>query len=337
MKSYSQDLRERVIAALEAGEETQAEIAERYGIHESTLDKWWYRWRTTNSCAALPYAGGRKRRLSTDQLETLRQLLIQGATVQGWENDLWTAKRVADTVQRHFGVDCSSHYAWTILRQYLGWTSQRPVRRVKEGDDVEIMRWREQDFPRILRDAARKEASLVFIDESGFMFEPVIRRTFAPPGKPPVIKIADPHSRISVAGAITVSPIQKRLGFLYHLLPDNANFHGDSTAQFLSEIYHRISRPIIVLWDGVSIHSSKPVNEYLEWHHRITLEEFPPYAPDLNPVDKVWFYMKYDLLFNYTPSTLDELRQRLIQEFVDLQSKPNVLAWCISETGLSLK
>ena len=62
MKPYSQDLRERAIAALEKGE-TQAEIAARFGIHKSTLEKWWYRWQATGSCAALPHASGPKRTL----------------------------------------------------------------------------------------------------------------------------------------------------------------------------------------------------------------------------------------------------------------------------------
>ena len=62
MKPYSQDLRERAIAALEAGK-TQAEVAVQFDIHKSTLEKWWYRWRDTGSCEALPTNSGPKRKL----------------------------------------------------------------------------------------------------------------------------------------------------------------------------------------------------------------------------------------------------------------------------------
>ena len=62
MKPYSQDLRERAIAALEVGK-TQAEVAMQFDIHKSTLEKWWYRWRDTGSCAALPVHAGPKRKL----------------------------------------------------------------------------------------------------------------------------------------------------------------------------------------------------------------------------------------------------------------------------------
>ena len=63
MRPYSQDLRERVIAALEAGAETQAEVAVRFGVSKSTVEKWWHRWKATGSCAALPAARGRERSL----------------------------------------------------------------------------------------------------------------------------------------------------------------------------------------------------------------------------------------------------------------------------------
>lgn len=62
MKPYSQDLRERAIAAFEAGK-TQAEVAAQFQIHKSTLEKWCYRWRDTGSCAALPPASSPQRTL----------------------------------------------------------------------------------------------------------------------------------------------------------------------------------------------------------------------------------------------------------------------------------
>lgn len=63
MGPYSQDLRERVIAAGKVGQQSLAEIARTFGVSESTVDKWHKRWRETGSVAALPFAGGRRRAL----------------------------------------------------------------------------------------------------------------------------------------------------------------------------------------------------------------------------------------------------------------------------------
>ena len=64
MNAYSQDLRERVIGAVEAGQQSRSDIAETFEVSESTIDKWVKRWRDTGSVAALPFAGGRQRTLT---------------------------------------------------------------------------------------------------------------------------------------------------------------------------------------------------------------------------------------------------------------------------------
>jgi transposase len=60
MKPYSQDIRERVVHALEVQEQSQVEVARRFDVSISFVEKLWRRWRTTGSCAALPHAGGRR-------------------------------------------------------------------------------------------------------------------------------------------------------------------------------------------------------------------------------------------------------------------------------------
>jgi transposase len=63
MQPYSQDLRRRVIAAIKTGKQTQVEIAETFGVHLATVEKWWRRWRETRTYAALPPARGPRRAL----------------------------------------------------------------------------------------------------------------------------------------------------------------------------------------------------------------------------------------------------------------------------------
>lgn len=56
--AYSMDLRERVIAACEAGDRTRSEIAEQFQISEGTLYDWLRRWRSEQSVAPAAHAGG---------------------------------------------------------------------------------------------------------------------------------------------------------------------------------------------------------------------------------------------------------------------------------------
>jgi len=63
MKPYSNDLRQRVLAAVKAGKQTQADIAITFGISLSTLEKWWSAWQTKRQSSALPYRSGPSRTL----------------------------------------------------------------------------------------------------------------------------------------------------------------------------------------------------------------------------------------------------------------------------------
>ncbi len=65
MKPLSNDLRRRIIEAIQENEESQPEIAERFSVALSTVEKLWHRFRVTGSYEPLPHSGGRKRLLET--------------------------------------------------------------------------------------------------------------------------------------------------------------------------------------------------------------------------------------------------------------------------------
>jgi transposase len=105
---------------------------------------------------------------------------------------------------------------------------------------------------------------------------------------------------------------------------------------FIEHVRHKVRGPITLLWDQIPIHRAKPVTDYLTRHRRLVVEPFPQYAPELNPVDNVWSYVKYNRLPNYTPRNLDELRKRITAEFYRLQRRPDLLRSFFKHTGLSL-
>ncbi len=67
MKPISNDLRRRIIEAIQENEETQPEIAERFSVALSTVEKLRHRFRATGSYQALPHSGGRTRLLAGDE------------------------------------------------------------------------------------------------------------------------------------------------------------------------------------------------------------------------------------------------------------------------------
>jgi putative transposase len=188
-----------------------------------------------------------------------------------------------------------------------------------------------------MRQIYRRNSFIVFVDETGFMMEPLVRRTWARRGHTPVLTIPDePHDRISVIGAMTIRLNPRKFGFLFHLSPDNVNFRGDSVAKFLAHLHSNLSGHITLLWDSIHIHRAEPVSNYLVAHPTISVEMLPPYAPELNPVDNIWSYVKYGRLSNFCPHDLAELRKHVKAELFRVQKMPDLLESLFLHTGLTL-
>jgi transposase len=83
---------------------------------------------------------GSKPKLNTAQRHQLLRLLSQGARAHGWRNELWTLKRIAALIERHFGILYCPSGVWRVLRR-LKWSPQKPARRARERDEQVIARW----------------------------------------------------------------------------------------------------------------------------------------------------------------------------------------------------
>ena len=317
---------------------TQLRVAEMLGICRDTVAEYENRYEAGGIDALKDFKwGGRPRYLSDSQLDSLCKLLQEGATAHGWPNDLWTARRVRELIGRRFNVGVSLGHTSYILKNYLGWTSQRPTTQLWERDEKKIERWPMVQFRRILKQAEERCAYLAFADEAGFMLMPTLRKTFAPRGQRPVVKTANPHGRISTACAITISPRNQRANLYFQMLPDNANYTGRLTARFLDFLFHKLNAPFFMVWDSIPIHLAAPVRALTRARGNVSLRMFPKYAPELNPADKVWCYIKYSRLANYAPFTLAELRETVTKELLALKERTDLLHAFIRHAGLDIK
>ena len=84
------------------------------------------------------------------------------------------------------------------------------------------------------------------------------------------------------------------------------------------------------------IHRSYVVKDFLSSGAatRILLERLPSYAPDLNPDEGVWNYLKRVELKNVCCRDLPHLREELRKATKRLQHKPRIIRGCINQTDL---
>ena len=331
-KSVREYRRMRAVQLVEQGESKEV-IARVLGVTRTSINVW-CRKAAAGEDLTLKPRRGRPRGLNDAQLRELSDLLMQGTEAHGWQNNLWTSLRVREVIKRHFKLEFCRSQVWHILTDYLHWSAKRPVQQVKNRDDNAISAWTTDTFPQIVREARRRQAHLVFIDETGFMMYPTIRKSFSPPRVTPINKVTDPHGRISTIGAIVIKPKDKTLSWHYSMLSDNRNFRGPGVVDFLRYLSVAIPGPMTLIWDQIIIHSCAAVVDFLATNARIKPEPFPPYAPELNPVDRAWFYIKYDRIPNFAPPNTGRLRRAVEKELKRLQSHPDLLRSFIRQSAL---
>ncbi len=128
---------------------SQSETARRVKVARQTVARW-VRDRRERGSAGLQKAGraGRKPRLGDRERKRLEERLLQGPERLGYETPLWTCPRVADLIEREFGVRYHPGHVWKVLVS-LGWTPQRPTSKAREPNEQQIQTWRKKVWPGI--------------------------------------------------------------------------------------------------------------------------------------------------------------------------------------------
>jgi transposase len=83
--------------------------------------------------------------------------LLEGPEKLGYETPLWTCPRVADLIEREFGVRYHAGHVWKLLRQ-LNWSPQRPKGRALERNEESIVEWKRRTWPGIKKKPKKKTA-----------------------------------------------------------------------------------------------------------------------------------------------------------------------------------
>lgn len=96
--------------------------------------------------------------------------------------------------------------------------------------------------------------------------------------------------------------------------------------EFLGALQRQIGKPLLIVWDGVATHKSKLVRPWLDAQDgRIVMAFLPPYAPELNPVEAIWAYLKQHEIANLCPSDLAEVSDFARRRLTSRQRRPRLV------------
>jgi transposase len=179
--------------------------------------------------------------------------------------------------------------------------------------------------------ADQEKATILWVDEAGFYLLPMAVRTWAPRGQTPILRVKLTRDHLSAISGITPD------GRLFMQVRPTS-YDAEAVVGFLRVLLRKISGKIVLIWDGSPIHRAHEIKDFLKRGaaKRLHLEQLPGYAPDLNPDEGIWNYLKRVELGNVCCSDLDQLHRKLIQAKERLRHKKEIIKSCSRQCGYSV-
>lgn len=180
--------------------------------------------------------------------------------------------------------------------------------------------------------AREEDSDILWIDESGFMLQPVVRRTWAPCGETPVHYSWDRHDRISACAGIKVNPNFSEPQVFFALQMEN--LRAEQIIDYLKAVHQETQRKMIVImdrWNGHRKAARLLSEEGADW---LKVEWLPAYAPELNPVELLWSHTKYADLANYIPENIQIMLQTVTKSIQATGEEADLLLGFVRHTKL---
>ena len=228
------------------------------------------------------HGGGRRPKLTAKQQRRLVELIEAGPLAVGFETACWNAVLIRVMIWREFGVLYNRHYVCTLLHN-LGFSFQKARFVSDHLDAAKRLAWLQDEWPRILRQAKRRKALILFEDEASFAQWGSLSYTWARRGQQPEVPTSGKRKGYKVFGVIEYFS-----GRLFYQGIEG-RFTSESYHAFLQMIMGQTQAHLFVIHDGARYHTSQSTQAFLAAHsHRLTAEPLPSYSPDDNPIAYLW-------------------------------------------------
>jgi len=308
-------LRAHILLLLDGGY-PWATIAAVLFTSPDTIARWSRRFRQDGVDAVFGHKRGRKPSAAWLWVAVVVAWVLKRRPSEfGFARSRWSCEAVAVVLREDHGTPVSRETVRRWLRQAgLVWRRPRPVLRPQDSE-----RQAKLAALRTLLASLPADETAVFMDEVDINLNPDIGRMWMRRGEQAAVQTPGTNEKRYLAGSI-----HWRTGRVF-LTPGRPK-EGRSAALFCRHLDDlrralRHYRVIHVVCDNARTHraeKSKEVQRYLaQWGGRVELHYLPLYAPECNPVERVWWRLHEAVTRNHRCATMAELLQLTFDWFSD--------------------
>ena len=303
-------LRAHIILLLADGHSWSLLVAVLY-CSTRTIARWQQRFRQDRLAGLLDQPRGAPVRLD----RRWRQVVVEWVTTQtprafGFFRSRWCCALLALLLQRQHQLRVSRETVRRWLRaDGLVWRRPRPVLDRQDPEREAIL----QGLRRLLLELPADE-TVVFQDEVDLNLNPDIGCMWMRRGQQAHVVTPGDNEKCYLAGSL-----HWRTGQLFTTKGDKRN--GKLFVAHLHELRCRLRRykKIHVICDNASFHDNCwDVWEFVHRHgERVVLHFLPKYAPECNPIERIWWHLHEEITRNHQCKSLTELVDLVMRWLAD--------------------
>lgn len=247
--------------------------------------------------------------LSKDQGQKIADWLKIYPRDLGYNQSNWSMKLLTHHVKKEFGIVLTKERMRQIAHE-LGFRPQRPRYKLVEADP-EAKKKAKRQIKKWVKEAEQNEDLVLFVeDEMTAQLRPTLRWMWARKGEQPEVPIRDVHEERTLFGAS--NPLNGKTH--YHVGKGRTKEEFLSLLKQLDRSYPP-EKELVLMLDNASAHKAKMVTKFLQKAERITLVFLPPYCPDINPIERLWKWVREKVTHNYPFQSMNELIEAIRNAF----------------------
>lgn len=224
-------------------------------------------------------------KLSRENKEAIKKALGKPPSERGLPKAFWDVPSLKTYTQATFGVVYESERSYHFLLRFSNLSFKYPEAFDRRRDEAKIAARMEEIREEIRPFLEDPDWDVFASDEVRIELEALTRRAWLVRGEPTVVKVDRKHEAQNFIGFLN----QKSFTCETHRMAWQNQ--EEVLTVFETFLKKHPNKKICVIWDNAPFHKGKEIKNSLKTGgllERVHLVAMPPYAPDENPIEKVW-------------------------------------------------
>ncbi len=259
------------------------DLAETFNVTARTIYNWLDAWESNRFIGLYDQQGkGIKARLHPTKHKS---------QIKEWLEDFpKQLQKVCLLIKKEFHISIGKKALQKFIKKHIDYSWRRIRQKTKGEPDPEVYKEKKDELEQLEKEAKADKHDVYYLDESGFSLTSDVPYAWQEKGIYIEVKTSS-SQRLNVLGFLNINAEEGLTAYTFE-----CSINSDVVIACIDKFCETVARKSYLIIDNASIHTSYDFkNKIPEWEKRnVFIFRLPTYSPQLNLIEIVWRFMKYE-------------------------------------------